>query len=240
MRCICTAIISTILFCAICPAPAAEADKPFNGKDLSGWKFKTPTQRSKWTVGAATISKDNPKLLAVEKGDDAKGKGQLVNNLPVAKHRESVDIYSDYKHGDATIDLEVMVPVGSNSGIYVHGEYEIQVLDSFGKDKNPGPGDMGAVYGAQPPTKPSYKKPGQWSTFHIEFRAPRFDTVGKKTENARFVKIVLNGRTIHENLELKGPTPSGITGREHARGPIMFQGDHGAVAYRNIRIAPKK
>ncbi len=233
MKCICTAIISTLLFCTHASLSAAAADKPFNGKDLSGWKFKNPTEKSKWTVGVAEISKHNPKLLAV-----AKGTGQLVNNLPVAEHRQSVDIYSEYTHGDAAIDLEVMVPVGSNSGIYVHGEYEIQVLDSFGRDKNPGPGDMGAVYGSQPPTKPSYKKPGQWSKYHIKFRAPRFDAAGKKIENARFVKIVLNGRTIHKNLQLKGLTPGGITGKEHARGPIMFQGDHGAVAYRNIRITP--
>ncbi|MBN2296062.1 MAG: DUF1080 domain-containing protein [Pirellulales bacterium] len=226
-------LISTLLVFTIAPLATATVDTPFNGKDLSGWKFKKPADKSKWTVGVAEISKDNPKLLTVNKGT-----GDLINNLPVAKHRQSVDIYSEYTHGDAVIDLEVMVPKGANSGIYVHGEYEIQVLDSYGKDKAPGPGDMGAVYGAQPPTKPLYKKPGQWSTYHIEFRAPRFDVSGKKTANARFVKIVLNGRAIHENLELKGPTPSGVTGKEHARGPIMFQGDHGPVAYRNIRITP--
>ena len=213
MKCFCTAIVSILLFCILAPVSAAEVDAPFNGKDLSGWKFKQPVERSKWTVGVAEMSKDNPKLL-----DVAKGTGQLVNDTPMAKHGESVDIFSEYTYGDAAIDLEVMVPKGSNSGIYVQGEYEIQVLDSFGNDKNPGPGDMGAVYGAQPPTKPLYKKPGEWSKYHIEFRAPRFDAAGKKIENARFEKIVLNGRTIHENLELKGPTPSGITGKEHARG----------------------
>lgn len=231
MKCICTAIVSILLFCTLAPI---SADEPFGGKDLCGWKFKQPEERSKWTVGLAEISKENPKLLSV-----AEGTGQLINNLPEAKHGASVDIFSEYAHGDAVIDLEVMVPKGSNSGIYVHGEYEIQVLDSFGNDKNPGPGDMGAVYGAQPPTKPSYKQPGEWSKYHIEFRAPRFDAAGKKIANARFEKIVLNGRTIHENLELKGPTPSGVTGKEHARGPIMFQGDHGPVAYRNILISPK-
>ncbi len=225
-----SATMSAVFFAA----PALAVDEPFNGKNLSGWKFKSPAEKSKWTVGVAEMSKDNAKLLDVKKGT-----GQLVNNLPKVEHGLSVDIYSEYKHGNATIDLEVMVPQESNSGIYVHGEYEVQVLDSFGRDKNPGPGDMGAVYGAQPPTKPLYKKPGEWSKFHIEFRAPRFDADGKKIENARFEKIVLNGRVIHENLELKGPTPAGVTGKEHARGPIMFQGDHGPVAYRNISITPK-
>jgi len=227
------ALVFTSLAAALF-SPLAVADEPFNGKDLKGWHFKNPAEKSKWTVGTASVSQKNPKLLDVKTGE-----GQLINNLPAAEHGQSVDIYSDYTYGDAVIELEVMVPLEANSGIYVHGEYEIQVLDSFGRDKNPGPGDMGAVYGAQPPTKPLYKKPGEWSKYHIEFRAPRFDADGKKIENARFEKIVLNGRVIHENLELKGPTPSGITGKEHARGPIMFQGDHGPAAYRNICITPK-
>ncbi|MCX7426406.1 MAG: DUF1080 domain-containing protein [Planctomycetia bacterium] len=233
MRVSCAALVLMIVALIAAPLQAAGPDKPFDGKDLSGWKFQGPAEKSKWKAGVARVSPDDPKLLVVDKGE-----GDLVNCLPTAKHGESVDIYSDYTHGDATIDLEVMVPEGSNSGVYVHGEYEIQVLDSFGQDAKPGPGDMGAVYGAQPPKNPRYRKPGEWNTMHIEFRAPRFDANGKKTANARLVKIVLNGRVIHENLELAGPTPSGVTGKEHARGPIMFQGNHGPVAFRNIRITP--
>ena len=131
------------------PLGAAEPDKPFNGKDLAGWKFVGPAEKSNWRAGVARVSPDNPKLLVVDPGE-----GDLVNALPTGKHGESVDVYSDYTHGDAVIDLEVMVPEGSNSGVYVHGEYEIQVLDSFGKDAKPGLGDMGAVYGAKPPTNP--------------------------------------------------------------------------------------
>jgi hypothetical protein len=217
------------------PLGAAEPDKPFNGKDLAGWKFVGPAEKSNWRAGVARVSPDNPKLLVVDAGE-----GDLVNALPTGKHGESVDLYSDYTHGDAVIDLEVMVPEGSNSGVYVHGEYEIQVLDSFGKDAKPGLGDMGAVYGAKPPTNPRYRKPGEWSTMHIEFRAPRFDAAGKKTANARLVKITLNGRAIHEDVELPGPTPGGVTGKEHARGPIMFQGNHGPVALRKIRITPSE
>jgi hypothetical protein len=64
--------------------------------------------------------------------------------------------------------------------------------------------------------------------------------VTKKVTNARFVKVTLNDVVLHENVEMKGPTPSGVTGKEAAEGPLMFQGDHGPVAYRNIKITPRK
>ena len=152
-----------------------------------------------------------------------------------AKHNDSLDIFSDAKYGDSRIELEVTVPLGSNSGIYVMGEYEIQVLDSFGKDKM-GNGDMGAVYGASPPPVNASTAPGTWQKYVIEFKAPRFDDKGNKTDNAVLLKVELNGQVLHENLVLKGLTPGGVTGKEAAVGPIMFQGNHGPVAYRNIMI----
>lgn len=206
----------------------AKGDRPFDGKTLKGWKTKKPSTKSQWTVGAAKPSEANPKEFTVTKKGceliNAKGKG--------------VDLYSEYVHGDAVIKIEVMVPKGSNSGIYVHGEYEIQVLDSFGRDKNPGRGDMGAIYGAAPPTKPVFKKPGQWSTYEIHFQAPRFDAAGKKCANAKFIKVILNGAVIHQNVEMRGPTPGGVDRKEKPKGPIMFQGNHGPVAYRNIQVLP--
>ena len=128
-----------------------------------------------------------------------------------------------------------MVPQGSNSGVYVMGEYEIQVLDSWGRTKM-GSGDMGAVYGAAPPPLNASKKPGEWQKYVIDFNVPRFDSTGKKIANAQLVKVQLNGKVLHENLVLPGPTPGGVSGKEGPKGPIMFQGNHGAVAYRNIRI----
>ncbi|HSQ55173.1 MAG TPA: family 16 glycoside hydrolase, partial [Gemmata sp.] len=62
----------------------------------------------------------------------------------------------------------------------------------------------------------------------------------KKVANAKFIKVVLNDVVLHENVEMKQQTPGGLTGKEHATGPLMFQGDHGAVAFRNIKITPKK
>jgi hypothetical protein len=156
-----------------------------------------------------------------------------------AKHKDSVDIYSETPHGDAIIEVEVMVAKGSNSGVYVMGEYEVQVLDSHGKTKI-GKGDMGGIYGATAPKVNASKPHGEWQKYVIDFRAPKFDAQGKKTANARFVKVTLNGQVIHENVEMKGPTPAGVTGKEAPQGGLMFQGDHGPVAYRNIRITPVK
>ena len=98
-------------------------------------------------------------------------------------------------------------------------------------------GDLGALYSAAAPKKNASKKPGEWQKFVIEFQAPKFDG-GKKIANAKFVKVTLNGVVLHENVEMKQQTPGGLTGKEHPTGPLMFQGDHGPVAFRNIKITP--
>jgi hypothetical protein len=220
--------IFALLFAAM--TLAAEPVTPFNGKNLEGWTLGQKAKTT-WVVGVSKMDeKNNAKLVLV----DAKPgtTPELVNPS------SGTNIYTNDKFGDATIALEVMVPKGSNSGVYVMGEYEVQVLDSWGKEKI-GPGDMGGLYAASAPSKNACKKPGEWQTLEIVFEAPKFEG-DKKLTNARFVKVVLNGETIHENVEMKGPTPSGVTGKEGATGPLMFQGDHGPVAYRNINITPKK
>src|SRR5512140_639415 len=112
------------------------------------------------------------------------------------------------------------------------GEYEIQVLDSYGR-QNPGPGDMGGLYGIAAPKVNASKKPGEWQKMVIDIVAPKFEN-GKKVANGKLVKVTLNGQVIHENLELPHQTPGGVTGHEVPEGPLMFQGNHGAVAFRNI------
>jgi len=203
--------------------------QPFNGQNLDGWKTRPGEGKNLWLVGTAKLDSSDPKRFAISPVGH-----ELINNTPA--HGKSLDLYSEVVHGDAIITLEVMVPQESNSGIYVMGEYEVQVLDSFGNDANPGPGDMGAVYGAQPPHQPKYKAPGEWNTYEIHWKAPRFDAQGKKNRNAEFLKVILNGATIHENLQMPGLTPGGVSGREKPKGPLMFQGNHGAVSYRNIQI----
>jgi hypothetical protein len=223
----------SLLSVALCGplAVAAEPAQPFNGRDLSGWELKEPKDRSRWKVGLASIDPQKTNEIVLTETPEGE-KGDLVN-----VRGGGVDIFSREKFGDAVIEVEVLVPRGSNSGIYVMGEYEVQVFDSFGKERL-GQGDIGALYGAAAPRVNAIKKPGEWNKFVIDFRAPRFDSSGQKTANATFVKVTLNGQTIHENVEMKGPTPTGVSGKEAPAGPIMFQGDHGPVAFRNLKITP--
>jgi len=213
-----------------------DAQLVFNGKDLNEWTTKQSSGKAdKWVVGKARVSPDNPKMLVA-----ADGKGEMINLTP--EHGASRDIYSKAEFaefGDCRIELQVMVPQGSNSGIYVMGEYEIQVLDSWGRRKMTG-GDMGAVYGASPPKVNASKKPGQWQKYVVDFQAPKFDSSGKKTEKAKLLKVELNSQILHENLVMDKETPGGVSGKEEPTGPLMFQGNHGPVAYRNIIIKPLK
>ncbi len=217
-----------VLSLAAASASAADWVEVSVSKDLAGWKLKGDAAKSKWAVGSAAVDPADPSRLIVQPGGN-----ELVN----ADKGHGVDIASEATFGDALIAVEVMVPRGSNSGIYVMGEYEIQVLDSFGRT-NLGMGDMGAIYSRAVPKLNACKEPGQWQKYEIEYRAPKFDAQGQKTANGRIVKVTLNGKVIHEDVELTGPTGGAWAGREAASGPIMFQGDHGAVAYRNIRVKP--
>jgi hypothetical protein len=222
------ALMSFILSLSDSRAADAKSSGPFNGKDLTGWKLKGPEAKSKWVAGKCEMNPNDNGKLSVSRG----AIGELINAAG-----GGVDIYTEEKYGDCVIELEFMVPKGSNSGIYVMGEYEIQIFDSYGKEKI-GPGDVGAIYGASVARVNAAKKPGEWQKIVIDFQAPRFEN-GKKTSNAKFVKVTLNDQIIHENVEVKGPTPSCLTGKEAPTGPIMFQGDHGPVAYRNIRVTGK-
>jgi hypothetical protein len=118
------------------------------------------------------------------------------------------------------------------------GEYELQVTDSFGKEQLTQQ-DLGAIYTAGNPKLNAAKQPGEWQKIEIDFMAPKFEG-GKRTSAAKFVKVVINGQLVQENVEMKGPTPGGLTGKELATGPLMLQGSQGAIAYRAIKIAAGK
>ncbi|MDP6358604.1 MAG: DUF1080 domain-containing protein [Planctomycetota bacterium] len=194
-----------------------------------------------WTeVGEVSKDPANERKLTVKEGKD------VIYNGPRGRTR---NLLSKIEHGDIEAHIEFMVPKGSNSGIYFMGRYEIQVLDSYGR-KTVKHGDAGGIYqrwdskrgkGKQgfeghPPRVNASKAPGEWQTFELIFRAPRFGPDGQKTANGKFVKVVLNGQVIHENVEVTGPTRAATYRDEKPKGPIMLQGDHGPVAYRNIRI----
>ena len=171
------------------------------------------------------------------------GEGEIVNG-PKGRTEH---LRTNFDHGDIEAHIEFMVPQGSNSGVYFMARYEIQILDSWGVEK-PGYGDCGGIYErpkkegggfeGRPPQVNASRKSGEWQTYDVIFKAPRFDENGKKTANAVFVKVVHNGILIHENQEVTGPTRSADQEYEPEIdvGPIKLQGDHGPVAYRNIRI----
>ncbi|AMV27057.1 hypothetical protein VT84_21825 [Gemmata sp. SH-PL17] len=211
--------------------------EPFNGKDLKGWKLKDE-KSNKWEVlalGAVDLDSKNPSQF-VHTG----ASNTLIKDVLLVNMKSGTDIYTEAEFGDIALELEFMVPKGSNSGIYLMGEYEVQILDSYGKpDDKLTQGDLGSLYSTAAPKKNVAKKPGEWQKFVIEFRAPKFEG-DKKTANAKFVKVTLNDTVLHENVEVKQQTPGGLTGKERATGPVMFQGDHGPVAFRNIKITPKK
>jgi len=200
-----------------------------NSGTSDGWKLRGPKFMSKWIVGVAMIDPKNPKKLTVLKSDNSAI--ELANTK-----KGGVDIYTEQKFGDCIVELEVMIPKGSNSGIYLMGQYEVQVADSYGK-KSIKDSAMGGIFGAAAPKINAAKKPGEWQKFLIKFKAPRFENC-KKIAPAEFVKVEFNGEVIHQNVKIeKGPTSGALKNGESAEGPLMLQGGMGAVAYRNIRIS---
>ena len=215
-------------------AQSGEAKALFNGKDLSGWKLKDAKLGETWKAApdVKIDPADEKKLVAAEAASGS-ATGVLFRQ-PIQK---GSDLYTEAEFGDCELHGEFMVPKSSNSGIYLMGRYEVQVLDSFGKpDAQLGQGDVGAIYSAAKPSKNASKKPGEWQTFDIVFQAARFDASGKKMQNAKFVSITLNGVEIQKDVEVKGPTGGHLYNDEKPTGPLLLQGDHGIVAFRNLRV----
>ena len=179
------------------------------------------------------------------------GSGVLINNPTKAARAHLV---TTWDHGDLDLDVDFLLTSESNSGIYLMGRYEVQLFDSWAHPGAPKSSDCGGIYDrwdatrgpgkegydGTPPRAQAARAPGLWQHLRIEFRAPRFDASGKKIANAKFTRVVLNGFIIHENVEATGPTRSALFEKEPEalRGPLMIQGDHGAVALRNLVAQP--
>lgn len=186
----------------------------FNGGDWSGaWRTRDG-KPSAWAV------QDDGSVLV--KGGDA----------------VSVDEFGDFQ-----LHLEFRCPempgaegqARGNSGVYIHGRYEVQVLDSYGQ--LPSGGGCGAIYSIAAPLLHASRPAGTWQSYDMAFRAPRFDDAGAVTEPAR-ITVMHNGVVIHNNLVLPHATPGGLGDEVVARGPILLQ-DHGdPVRYRAIHVRP--
>jgi len=227
-------------FVILANAPATmEAQNKIDLASLSA--FQTPS--SNWQLAGdvrADLGKNNVLILSA-------GTGVLVTRQEEGKHGQ--DLLSNTPHGDLDLELDYMMAKGANSGIYLQGRYEVQLLDSWSV-VNPKAGDNGGIYErwnedkpegqkgyeGHPPRQNASRAPGLWQHIKISFQAPRFNATGQKTENARILRVELNGVSIQENVELSGPTRGALQNDEVASGPLRLQGDHGTVAFRNIKL----
>jgi hypothetical protein len=193
-----------ILTSSCCLALAADDEQGFtplfNGKDLTGWKLRYPEGHKSWSVEPGGILKNT-----VEKGT------------------HGTDLVTEKKFWNFTVRYEYMTPENSNSGFYLRGRHEIQILGDYSPDGKPSPGGNGAIYGFKAPDKFVTKPAGQWQTAEATI-------VGNR------ITVILNGVKIHDNVPCDRATGSEIDNKVNEPGPIFLQGDHGTVSFRNIRI----
>lgn len=150
------------------------------------------------------------------------------------------DTISKKEFGDFQAHVEFLCPptnlegqAKSNSGVYVHGRYEIQVLDSFGMP--PADNLCGGIYKVATPLVSASRPAGEWQTYDITFRAPRFDDSGKVIEKPR-ITVLFNGIVIHNNVEMPTTTAGGIDQTMVKTGPLLLQFHGDPVQYRNIWV----
>jgi hypothetical protein len=176
----------------------------FNGRNLEGWRLTSPGQKNGWSVQD----------------------GLLVNN-PVQEegkpHISYGNLRTDGEFEDFNLKLEVNVPEKGNSGIYLRGIYEVQVMDSHGRGLDPH--HMGGVYSRITPSQSAEKPAGEWQTMDI-------------TLLDRHVTVILNGKKIIDNQPLLGCTGGALWSDEFRPGPLYLQGDHTGVKYRNLTLRP--
>src|SRR5258708_3382646 len=178
----------------------AEGFRPlFNGKDTTGWKLRRPDAHNSWSV---------------EPG------GVLKNTVNKGEH--GVDLVTEQKFWNFTVRYEYMVPDGSNSGFYLRGRHEIQILGDFAGGKATAGGN-GAIYSRTAPSE-FVSKPGtEWQTAEVTI-------IGNK------ITVTLNGKKVHDNVVCDRATGGELDANLTEPGPILLQGDHGAVSFRNIRL----
>ncbi len=206
----------------------------FSLKDnkLSGYKI-LDGHKLQWTgVRAPDLKREKPPVWGNPKNllDDNMSRWIIPENNKFRMEKGVLvnpeaggNLVTKEKFNDFKLSMEFRYPKGSNSGVYLRGRYEVQIEDSYGLDI----GSMitGGVYGFVEPAVNVTKKAGEWQTFEI-------------TLVGRHVTIVHNGVEIISNRPIPGITGGSLDSREGAPGPIMLQGDHGAVEFSKIVITP--
>jgi len=198
--------------------PPSDAVVLFDGKDLSNW-CDVKGEPSKWVVE----------------------KGEMVVTP------KSGDIFTKEKFGDVQIHVEFSEPVPAvghgqgrgNSGVFLGGQYEVQVLDCYDNKTYPD-GQTASLYGMHPPLVNACRKPGEWQTYDIFFTHPRFDKDGKVLEPG-FATVVHNGVLVQNHAEILGRSghrnlPKYVPGPPV--GPLRLQDHHNAVRFRNVWVRP--
>jgi hypothetical protein len=187
-------------------------------------------------TGAKAVTQvvPNPSGWTVENGD-------LISSKP----HHGNDLLTEQKFTDFELHIEFQAT--SNSGVYLQGRYEIQIDNSYKAkpkivEKNGEKVEVfdshqcGAIYGRIAPSKNMARPPKEWQSYDVRFRGARGDK-GKVTQKAR-VTLVWNGEKVIDDAEIDGPTGGALDGRVTESGPLLLQGDHGRVAFRNIKIRP--
>jgi len=213
----------------------------FDGSGLKAWHCSDNQTTGDWLTTRGVVFE---RLLGPKNLTPVEAPGDRLLN---GRSGRTCNFVTAEKFGDSEVWLEFMLAKGSNSGVYLHGLYEVQIFDSYGSPEPVGSSDAGGIYhrwinekgvGGSAPSRNASRPPGQWQSYHIWFQGPRFDANGKKTQNAKFLRVVFNGFTVQKDVEVDGPTRAALEIPEASKNPLMLQGDHGPVAFRNIYIRP--
>jgi len=210
----------------------------------------------KWVTGfmaalllATVVHAEDKKIVLFDGTDESQwvtrpgGEPANWKIIDGAMETTANDIVTRDKYKDFTLHVEFWIPkfpddvkgqARGNSGVYLQGRYEIQVLDSYAL--TPGVGDCGAIYSQKAPDSNACKPPEEWQTYDITFKTARFDDQGKKIANAR-VTVFQNGTKIQDNVEITGPTGQGDAETAEG-GPIRLQYHHNTDRFRNVWIIP--
>ena len=209
----------------------------FQGDSLTGTGISSNGTNFTWSAHRAPSLQRKSKPLwgapiRIFDGKDLKGWHATGNNQWIAGNgvlrspHSGSNLVTDKVFQDFKLHIEFRYPVGSNSGVYLRGRYELQVVDDS-KGEEPATNTLGSVYGFLAPSSRPWKKPGEWQSYDIIL-------------TGRMVTVVLNGITVICNREIPGITGGAINSNEEEPGPILLQGDHGPIDYRNIIITPAK